>query len=229
AWRVIRGYWDRFQEKVQAKGFYLVGLDIRDYWGILYKKPISSLADLRNAKFRSVNAELWVEMTKLYGAIPNPVPYADVYMAFKTGVSVGSLTSVTGLTAANWHEVMKCFLDTRLVLSESFMVTSDEWLHSLPEDLRELFITVSRESEEFNMKAVLEQYQEAKETMIREGVVFVENDQIDMRELEEKVPAFREEFMKSKGPEVYRFYRDWIQYVEQTTGRPLGSAPAQEN
>ncbi|MFH1742905.1 MAG: TRAP transporter substrate-binding protein DctP, partial [bacterium] len=49
AWRVIRGYWDRFQESAQAKGFYLAGLDIRDYWGILYKEPISSLEEIKNA------------------------------------------------------------------------------------------------------------------------------------------------------------------------------------
>jgi len=104
---VIRSYWPRFVEVAQAKGFYPLALDVRDYWGVLYKTPIVSLDALEGARFRSVNAEFWIEMTQLHGAVPNPMPYADAYLAFKMGVSDGVLTSVTNLTPANWHEVLR--------------------------------------------------------------------------------------------------------------------------
>ena len=78
------------------------------------------------------------------------MPYADAYMAFKTGVADGTLNSVAGGVAGNWHEVLKCFLDTRLVLSESFTVTSKQWIEGLPEDLRKIFLDVCLESEQFN-------------------------------------------------------------------------------
>ena len=51
--------------------------------GVFCKHQIKSLDEIRNAKFRSVNAQLWIELTKLYGAIPEPMPHADAYMAFK--------------------------------------------------------------------------------------------------------------------------------------------------
>jgi TRAP-type transport system periplasmic protein len=218
---VIRGYWPQFVEISAKKGFYPVGLDIRDYWGIWYKKPIKSVDEIKREKFRSVNAEFWIEVTKLYGAIPNPMPYADAYMAFKTGVCDGVVAAVTNASAANWHEVLKCFLDTRLVLSESFMLSSQKWLNSLSPDLQEILLTVCKESEEFNLLEVEKQYNSSKEKMIQAGVVFVKFEDIELSAVVEKIPNFREQYMKNKGPEVYQFYKKWIDYVQDATGRPL--------
>ena len=98
------------------------------------------------------------------------MPYADAYMAFKTGVADGTLNSVAGGVAGNWHEVLKCFLDTRLVLSESFTVTSKQWIEGLPEDLRKIFLDVCLESEQFNLEEVERQFIANRKKMEEAGV-----------------------------------------------------------
>jgi TRAP-type C4-dicarboxylate transport system substrate-binding protein len=223
--RTIRNYWPRFVEVSQKKGYHPIALDIRDYWGIYYRTPIADLDAIRGAKFRAVNADLWIRLTELYGAVPNPIPYADAYMAFKTGVTDGSLGSVTGATAANWHEVLNCYLDTRLVLSHSFTLTSQKWLDNLPSDLRDLFLEVAEESEAFNVAAVEEQYEQNKQTMLDAGVTWIDNGDIDLSQLREDALAFREKYMKEMGPETYAFYQEWISHVEEQTGRSQGSRP----
>ena len=224
--QTIRSYWDELVAVSNDEGFCPVALDIRDYWGVYYREPIESLDAVKDAKFRSVNAELWIELTKLYDAVPNPIPYADAYMAFKTGVTDGSLGSVTGATAANWHEVLKCFLETRLVLSHSFTLTSQQWLDSLPPDLRELFLEVAAESEDFNVKAVEEQYQQNKQTMLDAGVTWIDYDDLDLSTLGLRARTFRDEYMKAKGAEVYEFYQNWISHVEEQTGRSQAAETA---
>ena len=216
AHHVIRAYWDPLVKVSRAKGFQPLALDIRDYWGVLCRDKVSSIQDLKNAKFRSVNADLWIELTKLYGAVPNPMPYADAYMAFKTGVSDGVLASLTNARSAKWHEVLKCYLDTQLVLSESFTLTSKQWWDKLPSDLRELVDEVCRESEDINRKAVGEHYQRARQAMTSAGVTIIEKDQLDLTDLEAKARAFRDQYMRAKGPEAYAFYQKWLQHVEQT-------------
>ena len=219
AHRTIRAYWEKFAEVSARQGFYPIGLDIRDYWGVFYREPITTLEAIRGAKFRSVNAALWIELTKVYGAVPNPIAYADAYLAFKTGVADGSLGSLTGAVAANWHEVLKCFVDTRLVLSESFMLTSKAWLDKLPPDLRELFLRVSEESEEFNIVEVEKQYERNKKSMLEAGVKFVSAREVDLTDLKKKAFAFRDTYMSEKGAEVYGFYKAWLAHVETVTGR----------
>ena len=219
AWRVIRAYWPRFVEVAERKGFHPLALDIRDYWGVFYREPVDSLEAIRNAQFRSVNAELWIELTKIYDAVPNPIPYSDAYMAFKTGVADGTLNSVAGATASNWHEVLKGYLETRLVLSESFTLTSKQWLENLPEDLRQIFLEVCRDSEEFNLEEVKRQYERNRQQMLDAGVHWVSYEDLDLSDLQPRALAFRDEYVKKLGPETHDFYVGWLEHVEQETGR----------
>jgi TRAP-type C4-dicarboxylate transport system substrate-binding protein len=228
AWRVIRAYWPQFVAVAEKKGFHPVALDLRDYWGVFYREPVESLEALEDAQFRSVNADLWIELTRLYGAVPNPIPYADAYMAFKTGVADGTLNSIPGGTAANWHEVLKCYLETRLVLSESFTVTSKQWLEGLPPDLREIFLEVCRESEAFNLRELERQYERSRQQMLEADVHWVSYEDLDLSTLHERARTFRDEFMQELGPEAYEFYLAWLDHVEKETGRPQLRADADD-
>ena len=138
----------------------------------------------------------------------------------QTGVSDGVLSSVTNATSANWHEILKCYLDTRLVLSESFTLTSKKWISSLPADLRRLVLEVCEESEDVNLQEVSKQYQLGRRKMAEAGVTFIELEQLELAELKQKAFAFRDTYMKSKGAVVYDFYQKWIKHVEEKTGRP---------
>jgi len=217
ALKVMRGYLPKIAEVTEKKGFYPVGLDIRDYWGVWYRTPITSLDAIKNAKFRSVNADYWIEVTKLYGAIPNPLASSDSYMAFKTGVCDGYVGALSAAVSLNFHEVLKCFVNTKFSLCITYDLTSTKWLNSLPADLREIFLEVCRESDDVNLKVSEEQLREYKEEALKAGVVIVE---VDTEALRKKALPFRDELMKKKGPEVYKFYKDWMVYLEEATGRP---------
>jgi len=214
---VIRGYLPKFAEVFGKKGFYPVSISIKDFWGVACRKPITSLDDLKGAKFRSVTSDYFIKLTEIYGAVPVPLPYADAYMAFKTGVADGVVTSVTSLVPVNWHEQLKCFLDTRTFLGAVVDFTSKKWFDSLPSDLQQIFLEVGRDAEEFCIANLEKEYIKNKNKMLKAGVVFV---QLDTTALREKMLAFRDEFMKKQGPEAYKFYKDWLTYVEKATGSP---------
>jgi TRAP-type C4-dicarboxylate transport system substrate-binding protein len=223
--RVIYGYWDKFVAASEEKGFYPAAIDTREFFGVWTRKPIKSLTEIEGMKFRSVNAELWIEITKLYGAVPNPMPFSEAYMAFKTGVCDGVVNPIGPGVAVGFPDVLKCFVDTKLVLSRSFMVTSTKWLDSLPEDLQKIFLDVCKESSEAQI-GILEKYlKQDKQKMLDAGVTFVEYDQIDQAELQDLLRRgyiFRDAYMKKKGPEIYEFYQNWIKFIEKETGRSQG-------
>ena len=221
--RVIYAYWDHFVDASLEKGFYPVAIDTREFFGIWTRDPITSLNDVQGMKFRSVNAELWIEITKLYGAIPNPMPFSEAYMAFKTGVCDGVVNPIGPGVGVGFHEVLKCFVDTRLVLSRSFMLTSVKWLDSLPPDLREIFLEVNKESSAAQIDILNRYLKNDKQKMLDAGVTFIEYDEIDKAELQdllERGYVFRDKYMKDKGPEVYQAYKEWIAFVVKETGRP---------
>jgi len=215
--RIIHGYWDKLAKLMEKKGFYPLGLDVRDFMSVWTRKPIKSLKEIEGMKFRSINADLWIEITKLYGAIPNPMPMADSYMAYKTGVCDGGVGPIGPWVGAGVHEVLKCFIDTRLVLSRSLMLTSKKWIDSLPEDLRNIVEEVGLESEAYGVKIFAEYEKKDREKMKEAGVTIIEHDQIDKQELKDLIKKglnFRDEYMRAQGPEVFKFYQDWIKYLE---------------
>jgi len=217
ALEVMRGYLPKFRQAYEKVGFYVAGIDVRDFWGIAYKDPITSLDSIKNKKFRSVNAPYEIALTKFFGAIPIPMAYSEAYMSFKTDICEGVLTAVTLIYPANWHEVLKCFVDLKYSLPSTFQIISKKWLDSLPQDLREIVLEVADEGDYFTLREFEKDYKIYKEKMLKAGVVFVE---FDTSSLKEKAYTFRDEYIKGKGPEAYKFYQDWIAYVEEVTGRP---------
>lgn len=216
--RVFHAYWDKLVELSEKKGFYPLALDIYEYYGLWTKKPIKSLKEVAGMKFRAVAADYWIEITKLFGAIPNPLPFSDFYMACKTGVAEGGYGNMQAWVGGGLHEVLKCFIDVRLILGRTFMLTSKKWIDSLPEDLRNIVLEVCKDSENYEISIFQREYEKTKAIMKDAGVTFIEYDQIDKQEIQDlnkKAILFRDEFMKSKGPEVYEFYQNWIKFVEK--------------
>lgn len=50
------------------------------------KKPFKTLADMKGAKVRVQQSDLWVDLLAAMGANPSPMPMGEVYTALKTGL-----------------------------------------------------------------------------------------------------------------------------------------------
>jgi TRAP-type C4-dicarboxylate transport system substrate-binding protein len=69
----------------------LMGLNNTGGWRDFFttKKQIRSPADLKGVKLRTIESELQVEMVKLLGGSPTPIPWTELYTSLATGVVVG--------------------------------------------------------------------------------------------------------------------------------------------
>lgn len=216
---VIRDYLERFQEIAAKKGFMPVGVDATDFTGIMYKKPFTALGDIKGEKFRAVNSEYSVELTKLFGANPVPLPYSDAYMAFKQGLVEGALIAPSIAVQPNWQEVLKAYWDLKIIHATTWTVTSKRFYDNLPGDLQEIFLTTIQEAEVVNLEQAQKVYEKAKAKMVADGVTWYDRKDLDAGNINEKLLQFRDDYMKAKGESVYQFYLEWLEYVEKTTGR----------
>jgi TRAP-type C4-dicarboxylate transport system substrate-binding protein len=226
ALKVIRGYWNKLSAVSAEKGFYPVSLDIVEFFVAWNKTPFKTLAEIKGKKERSVNADLWINVTKdIFGGVPVPMPYSEAYLAFKTGVCDGcSAGPFTAGITSNWQEVLKCVMDTRFILSHTFTLTSAKWLKQLSPDLRKIVLQVGKDAETFNLKLAEERTAENIRKLKAAGGVFVPYDEItkaDQEYLLEKALPFREAYMKGLGKDAYNFYLDFSKYFEKATGRKL--------
>ena len=94
------------------------------------KKPIKHPDDLKGLKMRVPSQEVYIETSKAFGANPQELPYVEVYQSLLTGVVDGQDNAPSNIWDFKIHEVSK--------------------YQSLPDDLKNIFDEVSRESMDFS-------------------------------------------------------------------------------
>ena len=115
------------------------GLNVLDNWyrGPRYltaNKEIKTLDDLKGLKIRVPEAEITLEVWKILGANPTPVPFNELYMSLQQGVVVAQENPFEMIQTASLYDVQKYIMNTQHVASHYMLLISDKQLKSLPAD-----------------------------------------------------------------------------------------------
>jgi tripartite ATP-independent transporter DctP family solute receptor len=106
---------------------------------------VKSAADLKGVKMRVINSQLPVKMLEFYGGNPTPVAWGELYTSLATGVVEGTKNAVTDIIPNKMEEVLRyATLDEHSYLW-GFMAVSQDFLDSLPPDLKALTVAGIRQ------------------------------------------------------------------------------------
>jgi TRAP-type C4-dicarboxylate transport system substrate-binding protein len=103
--------------------------------------PVSKPADLAGNRMRTPGAPVWVETVKAMGAVPTPMPYAEVYSALEEKVIDSVEAQLPAGYGSKLFEVTKHLTKTHHINLITGLVTSAAWFDGLPPELQ----TVLRE------------------------------------------------------------------------------------
>ncbi len=100
----------------------------------LTQKPIASPADLAGVKMRTIGAPVWIETIRAMGAVPTPMPWAEVYSALQLGAIDAAEAQPTAIWGAKLYEVVKYVNLTGHIQLLTALITSGEaWDRLTPE------------------------------------------------------------------------------------------------
>lgn len=98
----------------------LTGLESAKFVGLCYydggernfytKKLVTKVADLKGMKIRVQQTDLFVNLIKYLGAVPQPLPYGEVFSALQTGVVDGAENNFPSYDTQNHYQVAKFYL-----------------------------------------------------------------------------------------------------------------------
>ena len=137
-----------------AKPYYdNVGLKLLDmpmtFPQILHSsKPINKIEDLQGQRFRDSGGMAgWQEAI---GIIPMPIEGGDFYEAVQRGVIEGGVQDSGGLITQKWYEVTPHVMESNVMgpANMAFVMNLQAW-NDLPDDLKQLFIQSTIESDEW--------------------------------------------------------------------------------
>lgn len=132
---------DRFEEWVQklrdASGHQILSFNWwqgeRHLWTA---EPVTTPADLAGNRMRTPGAPVWVETVTAMGAVPTPMPFAEVYSALEQKVIDSVEAQLPAGNGAKLFEVTKHLTKTGHINLITGLVTSAAWFDSLPQDLQ---------------------------------------------------------------------------------------------
>ncbi|NDD11511.1 MAG: TRAP transporter substrate-binding protein [Betaproteobacteria bacterium] len=165
--------------------------------GLLTKKPVRALDDLKGMKMRGP-APLYLGTLRALGANPVQMPWSEIYVGLDTGSIDGMEASPQMIYPSRFQETAKFYTVTRHINPGYYLLVSERFWQKMPPDLQK----VMRESAEVAFGDLRKQgakiWQENLDKMKSAGVEVI--DLKDLGRWEKAVEGFRAEFAQKLGP-----------------------------
>lgn len=107
--------------------------------GLTANRAIRTPADFKGLKIRTAASEVVLRSMKKLGALPQQIPFAELYMALKTGVVDAQENGVIVVVTKSLFEVQKYYMKTDYIRDvETFYINPALWQKLSPEDQKVL-------------------------------------------------------------------------------------------
>ena len=105
-------------------------------------KPLLVPSDAKGLKFRIQTSDVAEAMIAAMGANAQKLAFKEVYGALQTGVVDGQENTWSNIYTQKFFEVQDGITETNHQVLAYLLVTSDEWLGGLDDDVREQFLKI---------------------------------------------------------------------------------------
>ena len=161
-------------------------------------RPLEHPDDLKGLKIRATTSDVSIAMIEQLGATPQPLAWSEAFGALQTGVVDGQENTWSNIYTGKLYEVQDGVTETNHQFLTYILVTSQEVLDGLDDDVRTQFMQIVGEvTEEFNAKATAIN-EESKKRITEAGVT--------IRTLS---PEVRQEWVDAVKP-VWKEFEDGI-------------------
>ena len=134
-------------------------------------RPLLVPSDAQGLKFRVQSSDVLVAQIEAIGGSPQKMAFAEVYGALQQGVVDGQENTWSNIFGRKFFEVQDGITETNHGIIDYLVVASVDWLDSLPDDVREQFLTIVKEVTETRNKEAFLVNQSAKKAIIDSGGV----------------------------------------------------------
>ena len=134
------------------------------------KKPVGSLADLKDFKVRVMQSPGYIAGYKALGANPTPLAYNQLFLALSQGLVDGADTSPEQFIQDKFADVAKYYYLTHVNYLPVVLAISKTSWNRLTPDQQKAMQEAAREAAQFDLKEYRRQYDDAIAQMKKRGI-----------------------------------------------------------
>lgn len=186
----------QYVKEFTEKNLKCIGFRPLESYGILSKKPIRKLADMKGMKVRNIGAG-WVPFITAAGGIPVSMATPEMYEAMERGVLDASPIGITLANRWKIDRVAKYFSFPLGAIMGHCLIMNLKSFNNLPPDIQTITMKLGRDYLDEWVKTLDIQVEKVKEIWKKTGV--------------EIVPITPEDLKKTTDNDLVRaIYKDWI-------------------
>lgn len=136
-------------------------------------RPIRNADDFKGLMIRTAASPTVLATMKALGALPQQIPFAELYMALKTGVVDAQENGALVVLSKSLYEVQNYYMKTDYIRDiETFYTGIDTW-NKLSKENQELIYQATEEAGDYETKLTQEQLNTAYDTLKEKMTVII--------------------------------------------------------
>ena len=205
---VVRAIESDLNVFMEPQGFHLVGTMYQGPRNLLSTKPVRSFEDMQGLKLRIPQTPLFVALAQSWNATPTAISLGEVYTSLESGVIDAVEGTSETIVSSKFYENAGYLTLTQHNYYPQPMVVNKSWWDGLTDGQREVIETSAKEAGEYQLSLHKAADDAALQTMRDAGVEIIE---LDTEPFREPVLAAMDDYIKSKGDDVYAVYQKMLE------------------
>ncbi|MGI6226091.1 MAG: DctP family TRAP transporter solute-binding subunit [Peptococcales bacterium] len=183
------------------------GLKVIGFWAAGFrnatnsKRAINSPEDMKGLKIRVMEAPIYIDLMKAWGADPTPMAFGEVYTALQQKVIDGQENYVSSIASNRLYEVQEYIAMTKHTYSAAPVVMSLKTWNNLTSEQQNALMEAIAEATEYQRQVEDEKYVEFMKIFEEKGNVITEPD-LDL-------------FKKASQPVIDTYGKEFKQWVDK--------------
>lgn len=161
-------YLDKECEKINLKPIMYSEYGYRNF--VATKKPIKTLADLKNLKVRTTASPVEVAVAAKLGMNPTPIAWGEVYTALQQGTVDAEGNTFSLLNDAKHTEVLKYAMDSAHNYSMHILLMNKKKFDSLPKATQDLLVQAGKDALAYQRSITADLENKATEAFKSQGI-----------------------------------------------------------
>lgn len=162
---------------------------------LITKQPVKSIADIQGLKLRMANIDVYLETWEALGAKPTVIPWAEAYLALRTGVVEGLDSPLSSIYPQKFYQAAKYVTMTNHSVAPFNILISEKSFQKLSKENQKNLTEAAKEAGDYYTKMIADDFSKQKAAMEKSGVKF---NTVDLKPFVERASKVAER-MEKKG------------------------------
>jgi tripartite ATP-independent transporter DctP family solute receptor len=167
--------------------------------GLSTNRNVKNVNDLKGMKIRTAASETALRLWKHFGALPQQIAYADLYLALKTGIVEAQENGALVVASVKFYEVQDYYVRTDYIRDiETFYMSLPLW-NELSKKDQELIFKASEEAGAYETELTLKVIEDSYK-ILRAQMTVVETPELDIDSFRQSVVGLFDDWDGQKWP-----------------------------